>query len=88
MQYLSWRQKAHVRIAEVQHDNPGVRGDELRKLLKSHYPFYQRRYYPYKMWCAAVTEVCGPTPAQRTRLAKRAKMTPAERKDPPLPLFD
>ena len=73
-QMRTWRQCAAATIVEVRLAHPEARGDELRKLLKPHYPFGVRRYWPYKAWCKAVEDACGKSAAHRRKV--------------PLPLFD
>lgn len=52
----TWRSRAKDVIAEVVKANPGVGGRELRKLLREAYPFGERRYHPYKIWCDEVNK--------------------------------
>lgn len=50
----SWRDVASPIIAAVIDANPGKDRKELRKLLREAYPFVERRYFPYKVWCDEV----------------------------------
>lgn len=46
-----WRNMALEVITKVMNDNPTAGPAELRKLLRAAYPFGQRKYHPYKIWC-------------------------------------
>ena len=54
-----WRQRAREVIVKVMKDNPDVKGDELKKLLRSHYPFGPRENHPYKIWLKEVRLAAG-----------------------------
>lgn len=57
----TWRKESHKVIAKVIADNPGATGPALKKLLSEAYPFGERKYWPYKVWCDAVRQACGVT---------------------------
>lgn len=65
-----WRDQAQAVIREVVAENPGSTGAELRALLNARYPFGERRYYPYRIWCQEVAIACGTRP--RPERAPRA----------------
>lgn len=46
-----WRERSLEVICKVMNDNPTAGPAELRKLLRAAYPFGQRKYHPYKIWC-------------------------------------
>ena len=50
----TWRDHAQVVILRVMAANPGVTGPELRQLLSAAYPFGERKYWPYRVWCRCV----------------------------------
>ena len=58
----SWRDKAYPIIRAVI-DREG-RDDmkKLRKALRDAYPFGERKYYPYKVWCDEVKRQVGTMP--------------------------
>jgi len=82
MSATTWRERAQRVIAEVRAAHPDAAGDELRRLLRDAYPFGQRQYHPYKIWCDEVRRALG-----LPRKAKsRSPRVQFERKA--LPLFD
>jgi len=53
----SWYQKAQSVIADVHKSLPKDASlTDRGKALRDAYPFGQRRYHPYKMWCKAQRE--------------------------------
>jgi hypothetical protein len=48
---LTWRDKAQEVISHVVADNPDADYGELKAALKAAYPFGERKYHPYKVWC-------------------------------------
>ena len=57
MAYHSWRDIARPIIAEVIRGCGYPKGCDLafiRKALRGTYPFGERRYWPYKVWCDEV----------------------------------
>lgn len=63
---MTWADRAKKVIDQVRLDT-GLTGTELRKELRQHYPFGQRRGFPYKAWLNEVAKVCG-----RSRRTKSA----------------
>lgn len=55
----TWRQHATAVIAQVRAAHPDAAGAALRALLHAAYPFGERRYWPYTVWCQCVREACG-----------------------------
>jgi hypothetical protein len=51
MKYQSWRDSARPIIQKVLQEHQGKDEKEIRKALKDAYPFGERRYHPYKVWC-------------------------------------
>ncbi len=48
---MSWRDHARPIIAKVIRDVGTDDQKALRKALLAAYPFGQRQYHPYKIWC-------------------------------------
>ena len=58
--YRTWRDSAKAYIAEIMANNPTVKDPkELRKLFRDNYPFGERKYHPYKIWCDQVKVTLG-----------------------------
>lgn len=49
-----WRNIAAPIIAKVLCDTRGQDEKTIRRALRDAYPFYDRRYHPYKIWCDEV----------------------------------
>lgn len=49
-----WRNRAMPIIARVIADNPNADQATLSRLISTAYPFGQRKYHPYKIWCDEV----------------------------------
>jgi len=47
----TWRDVAKPIIALVLKDTQGKDEKEIRKALRAAYPWGQRKYHPYKIWC-------------------------------------
>lgn len=47
----TWRDSAKPIIAKVLKDNQGKTFKEIRAALREAYPFGERKYHPYKIWC-------------------------------------
>jgi len=61
-----WKERAlKVINATLQQIPEGTQEKDIRKALSAAYPFGQRQYHPYKVWCATVNEVLKPTVKQR-----------------------
>lgn len=50
----TWRDKARPIIAKVLAENQGADEKVIRKALIEAYPFGERKYHPYKIWCSEV----------------------------------
>ena len=50
----SWRRHARPIIARVLKETQGQDEQAVRKALKEAYPFGERKYWPYKVWCDEV----------------------------------
>lgn len=50
-----WRQYANKVIVPIIKANMDKSESELRKLISAEYPFGERAYHPYKIWCDEVT---------------------------------
>lgn len=68
----TWREKAAPIIRKVIADNAGATHQELRALLRDAYPFGERKYHPYKIWCDEVNAQLG-TKKIKPRKAREAK---------------
>lgn len=53
----TWRDVARSVIAEVTKNHGELPAEEFRKKLSESYPFGERRYFPYKVWCEEVRKV-------------------------------
>jgi len=49
--FKSWRDSAKPIIQRVILENSGKDIKTIRKALRDSYPFGQRAYHPYKIWC-------------------------------------
>lgn len=47
----TWRDKARPIIAEVLLEHAGEDEKEIRSALRDAYPWFERKYWPYKVWC-------------------------------------
>lgn len=50
----TWRESARPIIAQVLKETKGQPDKEIRKALRDAYPFGERKYWPYKVWCDEV----------------------------------
>jgi len=64
---MTWRDQAAIVISDVLRQNPDAGQKELRKLISAAYPFGERKYYPYKIWCDEVNRQLGPQ--QKTEIS-------------------
>lgn len=55
----SWRNIAKPIIADVIRREGRADLHKLRKALRDAYPFGERRYHPYKVWCDEVKKQVG-----------------------------
>lgn len=65
---MNWRKEAATVISKVIRQNPGAEPKELRKLIRAAYPFGERKYHPYKIWCDEVNRQLG-TPRQKAEMS-------------------
>lgn len=49
-----WREHARPIITQIIQDHPDKTDKEVRKLISDAYPFGERAYHPYKIWCSEV----------------------------------
>lgn len=49
-----WRKQAALVIERVVQKNKGATEKELRAAISAAYPFGERAYHPYKIWCNQV----------------------------------
>jgi hypothetical protein len=63
----SWRAIAQPIIARIVAEHGGVNSRPLRAALGNAYPFGERKYWPYKVWCDEVRRALhgGPPPRRR-----------------------
>jgi hypothetical protein len=54
-----WREIAKPIISAVLDDLRGEDSRTIRKALRDAYPFGERRYHPYKIWCDEVAVQLG-----------------------------
>lgn len=47
----TWRDSARPIIQEVLKATAGMEEKEIKKALREAYPFGERAYHPYKIWC-------------------------------------
>ena len=71
----TWRNKASAVISEVIRQNPGMEPKELRKLISAAYPFGERKYHPYKIWCDEVNRQLGPQPQAEMSVSEAQSLT-------------
>lgn len=55
----TWREHAKPIIAEVLKSTKGLPDKEIRKALREAYPFGERKYWPYKVWCDEIRAQTG-----------------------------
>lgn len=82
----TWRDLAQRVISEVRAAHPDAAGPELRRLLRASYPFGQRQYHPYRIWCDEVRRALGLPRAKTSRSPRVRLQRKAEAAT--LPLFD
>ena len=70
---MSWRDEARPIIARVLAELPGASLQEKRAALREAYPFGERKYFPYTVWCDECRIQLGLKKArERTGLTKKA----------------
>jgi hypothetical protein len=70
-----WREKSALIIREVLKRTRGEGPAAIKKALFDAYPFGERRYHPYKVWCSEIARQTGrsrkaPTKPDREKLAE------------------
>ncbi len=50
----AWREHCSPIIAEVIQEVGTDDMKALRKALKEAYPYFERKYWPYKVWCSEI----------------------------------
>ncbi len=80
MSSKSWRDiaRAHIATAKAEGEQQGLTGKALRDFVNGRYPFGERKYHPYKMWCDEMKrtfdpEKCLPPPRGAYQTEKTAK---------------
>ena len=48
---MTWREIARPIIKQALIDTEGKEEKDIRKHLRNVYPFGERKYHPYKIWC-------------------------------------
>lgn len=69
MNESKWRAHAAPIIARVLRETAGKPEKEIKAALREAYPFGERKYWPYKMWCKEVR--VQRFPKKRTRAEKK-----------------
>ena len=67
----TWRDRARPIIQQVLRETAGKSEKEIRQALRDAYPFGEREYHPYKIWCDEI---------QRQRGFKKKKQVNKARK--------
>ena len=49
---MSWRSHSKEVICKVMYEHRNAPLDVLKRALHDAYPFGQREYHPYKIWCS------------------------------------
>lgn len=55
----TWRDHAKPIIYKTIIENEGKPTKEIKKALRDAYPFGERKYHPYKIWCDEVRKQLG-----------------------------
>lgn len=71
----TWRDRAATVISDVIRKNPGMEQKELRKLISAAYPFGERKYHPYKIWCDEVNRQLGPQAQAEMSVSEAQSLT-------------
>lgn len=53
-----WREASRKVIQQVAEENPELRGEDLRKVLRTKYPFQQRSGWAYQVWLQECRAAC------------------------------
>lgn len=51
---MTWRDSCRFKIAKVITDTGTSDIKKLRRALREAYPFGERKYWPYKVWCSEI----------------------------------
>ncbi len=70
----NWRDIARPIIAQVIAARPGAAERELRIELRKVYPFGERAYHPYRIWCDEVRRQLGKPRNRNKRKLKAIKL--------------
>lgn len=67
---MSWWKEESDRVIAAQleeYQAGGLTGDALKRAIGRHYPFGERRYWPYKVWLRQLALALGqPGPVKKT----------------------
>ncbi len=74
----TWRDIAAPKIASIIRSAGTKDVKELRKLLRAGYPFFERKYWPYKIWCDEVRIQLGIKKRKSRLLNKEKKPLPGQ----------
>lgn len=66
MSSATWRQFAQRVIIQVEREHEGKSLAELKRALRNAYPFGQRQYHPYKIWCDEQSKAIARHPESQT----------------------
>lgn len=64
----TWREHAAPIIARVLKETAGKPEKDIRRALREAYPYGERQYHPYKIWCDEIRRQRGlkpPPPSKR-----------------------
>lgn len=65
MIYYTWRDRCRPVIAEVIRANQGQDLKTIRRALREAYPWGERKYWPYKVWCDEIRRQLGLKPIKK-----------------------
>jgi hypothetical protein len=69
MPHSYWRSRARPIIAKVLRETKGQDEKVIREALFEAYPFGQRQYHPYKIWCDEIRRQRGLLPPKKPKKA-------------------
>ena len=61
----TWRECSSPLISAVIAENKGKTEKEIRAALRLAYPYGERKYHPYKVWCDEVNQQLHPKPKKK-----------------------
>lgn len=76
-----WRRKAREICDRVRRESPEARGKDLRRLLRQAYPFGQRKFHPYRIWCSEVRRALGISAVKEDPRQSRLRFLSPEDRD-------